>query len=391
MNWFVTGVNYKKANLEQRQKYSLSADEVVTAYDNLKALGIKNALIISTCNRTEFFLPLSYKDEAAHILSKYIYKRDIENALFHFKTGKEAVKYFFRICSGLESQIPGDFEILGQVRKNFLLAKNQGVLSGVWERMINSGLHSAKKARTQTNFFSGASSTSYACIEYLKKINFDFKNGSFLLIGTGKIGKHTLDHLLKIVDHKSITLSNRSPEKAEALSTKNDLSFLPFEALSKEVKNYKVIICATNAPDYIITEEMLNGGITEILIDLSVPLNIDPAIKENKNFTLLNVDQLSKIVNENLEKRKSESDKVENIIDEEILELGNWFTISNGMPLLAELKGELEQLKVDALSKIENAGHPDSKAFLDQYTDELFDQLSQQWIKKVRNRVVDVE
>lgn len=390
MNWFVTGINYLKANLEQRQDYSLSPEAIDNVYDQLKESGINNALIISTCNRTEFFLPYEFRSVALEILEQLIYKRAVQNNLFHVKSGKSAVDYFFRICSGLESQIPGDFEILGQVKKSCSQAKKKGMLSGVWQRMINSGLHAAKKARSKTDFFSGASSTSYACVEYLKKNNFDFDSGKFLLIGTGKIGTHTIEHILKHSEKSSISISNRTEEKALLLAEKYLVEILSFNQLSTFINEFDVIICATNAPEYIITPEMLSKTKRQIFIDLSVPLNIDPKI-QSEGTVLLNVDKLSKIVNENLEKRLGEVAKVETIIGEEIHELDHWYTIRTGMPLLSELKEELHQLKSEVLSKIEDGRVSDSSAFLDEYTNELFDQLSQEWIKKVRNRAIDAK
>ncbi len=385
MDWLVIGINYKKANIEKRQEYALSDEEIVATYETFKSIGIDNALIISTCNRTEFFLPKRFHDKAMSILTLHVYKKEIEHQYFKLKIGKDAIQYFFSICNGLESQIIGDFEILGQVKKFCLISKRSKMLSGTWERIINSGIHSAKKARVETQFYNGASSTSYAGIEYLKKIDFDFKKSNFLLIGTGKIGMHSLDHLLKIVPGSKITVSNRSLEKAKEVSSKNKMGFIPFEKIPEKIKFFEVIICATNADHYIINAEMIEGGNTKVLLDLSVPMNIDPQINNLKGFTLLNIDQLSSIVNENLNKRKAEIEKVKRIQESNLQELNQWFMIKTSMPMFSELKGELNQLKSEILSDIKFDNHNISKAFLDKYTDELFEQLTKEWIRKVRN------
>ncbi len=391
MNWFVTGVNYKKASLHERQLFSLNEEQISSAYEKFVEAGVDNALIISTCNRTEFFLPEDQKERAINTLFNRIYQLDLNSDLFHIKEGDEALEYFFRICSGLESQIAGDFEILGQVRKSCMLAKSKDMIPGIWEKAINNALKAAKRARTETGFYSGASSTSYAAIEYLRKAGLNFRKSRFLIVGSGKIGAHTLDHLIKHADASQVALSNRSFENAAPLLEKRKVEFLPFAELKTGCKSFDVIICATNAPDYIISPEMVRGGSARYFIDLSVPLNIDPSIGDAHGVKLVNVDELSILVNENLKKRSAEVSKVEEIIHAEINELQAWYTIKNGMPLLSELKGELEQLKSEALSKLDNKNDKGSSEFLDQYTDELFDQLSQGWIKKVRNQSINAE
>lgn len=386
LDWTVIGINYQKANLEQRQRYALSEEQILKTYDLFKNSQIPTALIISTCNRTEFFVPTELKMEASQLLSKEVYRQLPADHLFHIKEDNDAISYFFRICSGLESQIAGDFEILGQVRKAFRIAKEKNMLSGVWERTINSALAAAKKARSQTGFYSGATSTSYASIEHLKNSDIDLKQARYLILGAGKIGSHSIDHLLKFVPAHNITVSNRSLDKAIELASKKGLNILPFQHLKKEAKKYDVIICATNAPHFILSTDMFDEEGKHHLIDLSVPMNIDPALKSFPKVNLVNVDELSEIINANLEKRHAERSSVEEIISEALKDLNAWFTIKSGIPMLTELRKELEQLKSDALSNVSADNIEHSSAFLDEYTDEFFNQLSQQWIKKVRNK-----
>jgi len=389
LDWTVIGVNYQKANLQQRQKYALSEDQILLAYSLFKKSNIQNALILSTCNRTEFFLPIEAKDKAVEILTNKVYQIKVEADLFHCKSEEEAVEYFFRISSGLESQITGDFEILGQVRKACTLAKKNGMVSGTWERIINNALAAAKKARTQTGFYSGASSTSYACVEYLKSTKTDLKILKYLILGVGKIGIHTVDHLLKFADTGNITIANRTADKANELAKRKNINTIAFENFSDELEAYDVIICATNAPDYIITPSMFKEHKPHFIFDLSVPMNVDPRINNFKDISLVNVDELSVIINNNMKLRDAERQSVERIIDEGIQDLEAWFTIKSGMPLLSELKDELEQLKIEALSNVDTQDKTHSKEFLNEYTDELFNQISQQWIKKVRNKTLN--
>lgn len=391
MDWTVIGINYQKANLEQRQKYALSESQVLLAYDLFKKANIQNALILSTCNRTEYFIPTEQKPAAIKLLKSSIYKVEVEDHLFHCMDQTEAVEYFFRICSGLESQIVGDFEILGQVKKACSLAKENGMVSGTWEKLINNALASAKKARTQTGFYSGASSTSYACVEYLRSSDIDLKNSKFLILGLGKIGIHTVDHFLKIAPPGNITIANRTEEKALEFASRKQINSITFDKFSPELEEYDVIICATNAPDYIVSPSMFQGRKTQHVIDLSVPMNVDPRIKDLPGIDLVNVDELSEIVNHNIKLRVAEREHVEKIVEEHIQDLNAWFTIKSGMPILSELKDELHQLKKDALSNITSKDKTHSSEFLSEYTDELFNQLSQQWIKKVRNKTLNVD
>lgn len=388
LNWLVTGINYKKANVQERQDFALSESEIEDAYCRLAESGVKNALILSTCNRTEFFLPIDSATRQSNFLSSYIYKKDIDTQHFNIKENDDATRYFFNICSGMESQIPGDFEILGQVRKACKLAKKNNMLSGVWEKTVNSGLRAAKRSRNETKFFSGASSTSYATIEFLKSKGLNIIKQNILLIGAGKIGTHTIEHLLKLGAGENITITNRSADKAEELAQKYEISSIPFEKLGSKAGQYDVIICATNAPEYVVTADVVNLEKTQYLIDLSVPLNIDPAIKEIDNKILVDVDQLSKAVEKNLAKREGERSRIEAIIEEELEELSKWYAIRNGLPIFSDLKEELEQMKAEILSDIGKKPSDDPE-FIDQYTDRLFDHLSQNWIKKVRNIAIN--
>ena len=389
MNWINIGINYKKANLSERQKYSLTEDQIIECYALFRQANINNALVLSTCNRTEFFIPKSTKENAIALILDHFYSVDPDESLFHYNSETEAGQYFFRICSGLESQITGDFEILGQVRKASILAKKHGMITGVWEKTINSGLHAAKRARTETAFYSGAISTSYASIEYLRKTDLDFTLANFLIIGTGKIGSHTLGHLLKTVKPNQITICNRSQEKAIKIAAQYHLKHIAFEELTTKATEYNVIICATNATEYIITPAMLDQNSPMKIIDLAVPLNVDPILNENELISVVNVDQLSKMINKNLEKRVADITKVEAIINDELENLNAWHTIKTGMPLLSEIKEELEQIKKETLSKMETPEDRSNSDFLDEYTDELFNQLSYQWIKKVRNQAAN--
>ncbi len=391
MDWAVTGINYQKANLSQRQRYALDEAQIIQAYDLLQEIGIQHTLIISTCNRTEFFTPIEHKKKAIEIISKEIYEGAIDDSLFHDMYGDDATSYFFRICSGLESQIAGDFEILGQVRRAASIAKKRGLLSGTWERTINNAIGAAKRARTHTGYYSGASSTSYASIEYLKNSNINLKRKKYLIIGTGKIGGHTIDHLLKFVKAENITITNRTMSRAIELSSAKNLRLLPFENIKSQAQDYDVIICATNAPDFLLDVGDFQVQKSHHIIDLSVPMNVNPELGNSTHIDLVNVDELSAIVNKNMLKRASEKKNVEKIVEEGIADLNAWFTIKTGMPMLAELKEELEKIKREALSNVEINDEGHSEEFLDNYTDELFNQLSQQWIKKVRNMAVNAD
>ena len=384
MNWCVFGINFKNANIRKRQRYALNNKQIKEIYGILRKNQIANALIISTCNRTEFFIPELDLAKFKLLVKSAIYPHEFQMDLFHVKEGIDAIKYFYRICTGLESQVPGDFEILGQVRKSCMLAKKEGMLNGVWEKTINNGLRAGKNARSETDFYSGAGSVSYACIEYIKSINLDLNKIKILLIGTGSIGTRTLEHLVKIVSTEKITITNRSYDRSKELAQKYIIQGLRFEEFPKRIPEFDVIICATQSTEFVIKKSMVRTKKYQYYIDLSVPLNIDPEITDSNFYTLANTDDLSVIINQNLKKRMSEISKVESIVEESLEELKAWFTIKEGLPVLTELKEELSTLKNEALVKFNSNEHTKNSAFLDEYIDELFMQISNDWISKVR-------
>ena len=134
---------------------------------------------------------------------------------------------------------------------------------------------------------------------------------------------------------------------------------------------------------------MLDQSSPKKIIDLAVPLNVDPSLNEHESISVVNIDQLSTIINENLKRRVDDISKVESIIDDELKNLNAWYTIKMGLPMLSEIKGELEHIKKETLSKMEKPEENANSDFLNEYTNELFNQLSQQWIKKVRNQAAN--
>ncbi|MFA9289843.1 MAG: glutamyl-tRNA reductase [Solirubrobacteraceae bacterium] len=345
----IIGLSYKKADTNIRSKYSFSSLNIEKLVSEAKAVGINNFFILSTCNRTEFYLENhNHSKELIKIYLKFIENGTLEefNNYFVTKTGDEAINHFFRVCSGVESQILGDFEIIYQIKIWFKYFKNAGTVNAKLERLINTGIELSKQIKHETSLSSGISSVSYAAVHYILNNVSELKDKRILLFGLGKIGLNTCKNLVKHIDKDQIKIINRTEKKSIEISKQFSIETQPIEKLQIELNNCDILIVATGSIDYTIKKEFLLNRKKELLIlDLSIPNNVEEGINKLENTQVINVDVLSTIINNSLSKRKNDIPKAESIIKEKIEEYYLWLSLREFAPLIQNFKNELDGLK----------------------------------------------
>jgi glutamyl-tRNA reductase len=311
---------------------------------------VSEFFVLSTCNRTEIYGLAHQVSNLTHLLcSETAGTEETFNKLAYIKKGHAAVEHLFSVAAGLDSQILGDYEIVGQIKQAARVAKEHGFIGTFLERLINCVLQSSKAVKSQTQLSGGTVSVSFAAIQFLKTQVADVEDKNILVLGTGKIGRNTCKNLVDYLGTRNITLINRTEERAEELARELCLQTAPYETLQQQVNQADIIIVATNAAEPVITKASIQQGSKKVLIDLSIPNNIEPSVKELPGITLVNVDDLSTINDETLQKRQAEVPKAQAIICGHIAEFTAWHGMRKHVPVLKAVKEKLHSMHNCAL------------------------------------------
>lgn len=342
--FFIVGLSYKNASLSIRETFSLSFQSSKSLLKDAKSIGVSELIINSTCNRTELYgIANSYMD-LINILCKHT-RGEIEvfNKFGYSLEGPKAINHIFRVGAGLESQILGDFEIIGQIKKSFYQSKKLGMTKGFLERLINSVIQASKRVKTETEISSGATSVSFAAVQYILKNVKDITNKNILLFGAGKIGKNTCENLIKHTKNDQIVLINRTRKRAEKIAGKFKVLVKPFSELNTEIRKADVLIVATGAEHPTINKELIHNLKPLLIIDLSLPRNVVSNVNEIDQVSLIHVDELSKMINQTQRKRKTQVIEAEKIINKLIMDFNSWVDHRKYAPFLNAIKSHLEK------------------------------------------------
>lgn len=343
--FFVAGINYKKADASVRGLYAINNDQ----YDNIlvkaKAAGLPELFILSTCNRTEIYgFAWSAQQLTDLLCSETVGDAASFKASAYIKSGVHAVEHVFHVGAGLDSQILGDYEIIGQLKNAVKFSKQRGFIGAFSERLINSVLQSSKLIKNNTQLSGGTVSVAFAAVQYIKNRYDNPSSKNILLLGVGKIGRNTSKNLVDYLNTNKLTLINRSPEKAEELAHDLGLRSASLENLAAEISKADIILVATNADEPLVLKAHLQGGREKLIIDLSIPCNVEAAAQQLPNVELVNVDMLSKMRDETLKMRMAEVPKAKAIIAEVMEEFGEWCDMRRHVPMLKNLKLKLKEL-----------------------------------------------
>lgn len=348
--FYAVGLSYKKADAEIRGKFSLDAAAKVRLLEQAKNEGIESLIVTSTCNRTEIY---GYAEHPFQLI-KLICENSQGSVEAFQKVGfvyknQEAIGHLFRVGTGLDSQILGDFEIIAQIKSSFVQSKSLGLANAFMERLVNAVIQASKKIKTDTEISSGATSVSFAAVQYIFKNVEDIGNKNILLFGTGKIGRNTCENLVKHTKNEHITLINRTKEKAEKLAGKLNLIVKDYSELHLELQKADVVVVATGAQNPTIDKAILNLKKPILILDLSIPKNVHENVEELADVTLIHMDYLSQLTDETLENRKKHIPAAEAIIEEIKDEFITWTKGRKFAPTIHALKAKLNSIKVSEL------------------------------------------
>ena len=324
MNILCFGLSHQTAEVDVRERYALSDNDLPSATRRLAALdGVREALILSTCNRVEHYAVV--EGGAEDLFWRYCEAEGRgqpgTDQFFHHDA-PHSVEHLFRVASGLESMVIGETEILGQVKRAYQVAAGAGTTSSVLNPLFQRAFRVAKQVRSHTNIGRGTVSVASAAVDLAERLFGDLARCKVLVLGAGETGERTARSLVsRGVRPGHLLVANRSPERAVALAAAlGGLAVPSFDAWTREAADVDILITSTAAPGFVVTRERLEtlmAGRSDrplFVIDIAVPRDVEPAANDVEGVYLYDIDSLQEIARLALDARRQEMDACEQII-----------------------------------------------------------------------------
>jgi glutamyl-tRNA reductase len=354
MNLLLVGTSHRRAPVEVRERVALDPDRAAELGAQLAMEIGGEAVLLSTCNRTEVYLSASEAtraDRRATELLEQLAGAELEPYLYRLEDEAAAV-HLFRVAAGLDSLVPGEGEILGQVRT----AYERGTVGPLLDRVFNLALHTGKKVRTDTAIAESPGTTSSAAAALAAQVFGDLDGSRIAIVGAGKIGTRAARRLIK----RGATLSfvaNRTDARGRALAAELGGAPIPLERVADAVASCDILVSSTSSPELVLTKDDVAGvlaprkGRPLLLIDLAVPRDLDPAINELGDCYLYDIDDLQAVVEETTRGREAEFVKAEAIAVAEGEKFSAWLSTRDVAPVIASLRQRAEEIRRSELAK----------------------------------------
>lgn len=398
MHILVVGLNYKTNFVEIREKLSFQPQELTDAMKQLKEQkSILENVIVSTCNRTEIYAVVDQLHTGRYYIKAFLAdwfgleKEEISPYLTIFEQDG-ALEHLCRVACGLDSMILGETQILGQVRTSFLQAQENNTTGTVFNQLFKQVISLAKRSHSETDIGANAVSVSYAAVELAKKIFGDLRSKHVLILGAGKMGELAVQNL-----HGSgvgkVTVMNRTLQKAEELANRFDGKAKGINELQCGLVEADILISSTGAKDFVITKEMMTHvekmrkGRPLFMVDIAVPRDLDPKLADLDSVFLYDIDDLQGIVEANLQERKIAAEKIELMIEDEIVQFKQWINTLGVVPVISALRQKALNIQAETMESIErkmpNLTERERKV-LSKHTKSIINQLLKDPIVKVK-------
>jgi len=385
----MVGINHETAPVELRERLAFSAAECErTLKAFIEMPSVSEAVLLSTCNRTELYArqseraPEAPAQLAQALVSQLIrckQAKSLDAGLFSIRYDQDAIRHLYRVAAGLESMIKGEAQILGQVKDAYRTACNASTCRLFMHKLLHTAFRVGKRARAKTAIGVGAVSVSLAAVELAERVFGDLSGKQALVVGAGEMAELAA---VQFADRGAdLTLANRTESKARELADKLGGRIAPFEPLAEAVAETDLVFASTAASHFVITEAMLRpimpvrrrGDL--LLIDLAVPRNIDPAIRSLDGVCLYDIDDLRAAVDRNLAQRRTEIPKVERIVEKELAAFERWYKTHEIAPTIKDLVASIESLRQGEIERV-------AKYFSAEQLERI-DQLTRRLVKKV--------
>jgi glutamyl-tRNA reductase len=364
MNIIAVGISHKTAPVEVREKLAVPDSRLGEALHRLCSYpGIKEGVLLSTCNRVEVYAVV--EDVEAGYARVQEFLADTHLALsseqltpyLYWHMDDRAIGHLFRVAASLDSMIVGEPQILGQLKDAFEAALTHKASGVILNKLVKKAISVAKRVRTETKIAETAVSVSYAAVELAKKIFSNLSEKTVLLVGAGEMAKLAARHLINS-GVRRVMVTTRNPQGALELAKRFNGLSIPFDEFRREMAEADIVLCSTGASQCLIRAEDVQQAVRRrmnrpiFLIDISVPRNIEPAVKDIDNAFLFDIDDLEMRVEENREERRREAGKAERMVEEEVHAILRWLKSLEVTPTIVALRQRAEEIKQAELEKV---------------------------------------
>lgn len=349
--FYVIGLNYKKADVAMRSSFSLSKDNQELLLKEAKNSDVNGVIVLSTCNRIEIMGFAEHPFRLISLLCKYSQGtvEDFADRSYVYKN-RDAAKHVIRVATGIESQILGDYEIVGQLKDAYQLSKNAGMLNAYIDRLFSIALQASKEVKNETSLSSGTTTVSYAAVQYIKTNFKDLSGKRVLVYGLGDIGLKTAKSCVAYLNECPVSVVNRTDSKSVELANEIAVQAVPHSNLVAEIKKADFIIVATGAPEPTVLKKDLPEQKPQLIIDLSIPRNVETDISTQDNKLLIDLDLLSNMTEQTLENRKKQIPIVEAIINKYNADFIEWLHFRKSIPAISSFKKSLETIQNETIA-----------------------------------------
>ena len=364
MHILVVSVNYRTAPVEFREKLTFQAAELERAMTTLQnQKSVLENVIVSTCNRTEIYAVVDQLHTGRYYIKKFLadwFQLEIEEVAPYLTIFEQdgAIDHLFRVTCGLDSMVVGETQILGQIKDSFLEAQQVKATGTIFNELFKQVITLAKRAHSETTIGESAMSVSYAAVELGKKIFGELTDCHVLILGAGKMGELALQNLYGSGARK-VTVMNRTLSKAEVMAEKYMGHAKSLSELQCALLEADILISLTGASEYVITKEMMTkvekmrSGRPLFMVDIAVPRDIDPAIDELEGSFLYDIDDLQGVVEANRAERLKEAEKIQFMIEEEIVLFKTWLSTLGVVPLISALRDKALAIQSETMVSLE--------------------------------------
>jgi len=356
MNLVLIGVNHRTAPVDIRERLNIPEARLPEALSALlRREGIREALILSTCNRVEVLVSAEDAADAKMIIEQFLadhlgFELGPYRHFFYDYLQQEAVHHLFRVAASLDSMVLGEPQILGQLKRAFQVANEASALNGTLKEIVNQALAVAKRVRRETALGSAAVSVSYAAVELAKKIFGSLEQKTIFIIGAGKMSELAARHLIRS-GAGTIYVTNRTYERAVQLAAAFRGTAVPFDQLFEHLAKADIVISSTGAPGYVVNKELAARALAArrnrpmFFVDIAVPRDIDPQVHELDNTFVYNVDDLQQVVESNKKQREREAVWAEEIVNDEVRKTMRRLASRDLTPTIVALEDRLNAIR----------------------------------------------
>jgi glutamyl-tRNA reductase len=354
MALIVVGISHRGASLDVREKVSFSTAEAHHALDGLQSRGVRESVVLSTCNRTEFYLVEGDQDGAAaawRVMSDRL--GEDASAYGYVMRDRAAVSHLFAVASGLDSMVLGEAQIHGQVRDAWEHSRTSS--GAILNRLFQTALQVSGRIRSETSIARGAASMSSAAVQLSKKIFGSLSGRRAMVLGAGEMAELALE-CLAAEGVRAAIVANRTYERATEVAARHGARAVRYDDCWSQLHDVDLLLCSTAAPHPIVLPDHIRptldarGDRPLCVLDIALPRDVDPAVGGLDNVFLYNIDDLQAVIAASLENRRANLPTAEQLIDRETERYWDWVAGLAAVPVVTDLRAQMERVRADEVA-----------------------------------------